>query len=116
MESQIEPQAITVITIINPEFITTVIITTASWASDTSITRRYQLALSALPMLIIETSVINDDHHMNGALTDNGVLVPSIQISDGDKVTLQHGNVVAVVTGDDTRLAVQSHLIVVLQS
>lgn len=115
MESQIEPQAITAITIINPEFITTVIITTASWARDASISRRSQLALSALPMLIIKTPVINDDYHTTGTLTHNGVLIPRIQISNGDKVTLHHGNVVAVVTGDDSRLAIQSHLIVVLK-
>lgn len=78
MESQIEPQAITVITIINPKFITTVIITTASWASDASLSKRSLLPLPALAMPIIKVPVINDDYRQTGTLTHNGVLIPRI--------------------------------------
>lgn len=60
-------------------------------------------------------SVINDVYHTTGTLTHNGVLVPSIQISNGDKVTLYHRYIVGIVTGDDGRVAIQSHLIVILK-
>lgn len=47
-------------------------------------------------------------------LTNNGVSLFVLQITDGDKVALQQRKVAAVLTGDDGGLAVQRHLVVVL--
>lgn len=47
-------------------------------------------------------------------LTNDGVSLFVLQVTDGDKVALQQRNVAAVLTGDDGGLAVQRHLVVVL--
>lgn len=47
-------------------------------------------------------------------LTHDGVLLPVLQVTDGDEVTLHHGHVGAVLAGDDARLSVERHLVVVL--
>lgn len=52
------------------------------------------------------------DHYF--FLTNNSILVFVLQVTDGDKVTLHHGNVAAVLTGDDCGLSVECHLVVIL--
>lgn len=47
-------------------------------------------------------------------LTKNGIFVSVLQVTDGDKVTLHHGNITAVFTGDDGGLSTECHLIVIL--
>lgn len=47
-------------------------------------------------------------------LTDDAILLLALQLADGDKVTLHHGHVAAVLAGDDAGLGVQGHLVVVL--
>lgn len=49
-------------------------------------------------------------------LTHDGVLLARLQVPDGHKVALQGRHLLAVLTGDDARLAVQGHLVIVLQS
>lgn len=48
-------------------------------------------------------------------LTNNGIFVSFLQVANRDKVTLHYGNVTAVLTGDDSGLPVECHLIVILQ-
>lgn len=50
---------------------------------------------------------------MHQILTNNGILVFVLQVTNGDKVTLHHGNITAVLAGDDGGLPVERHLIVV---
>lgn len=47
-------------------------------------------------------------------LTNNGIFFPDLQVTDGYKVTLQHGNITCVFTGDDAGVSVESHLIIIL--
>lgn len=47
-------------------------------------------------------------------LTNNGIFLSILQITNGDKVTLHHGNITAVITGNDGGLSIQCHLIVIL--
>lgn len=47
-------------------------------------------------------------------LTNDGVLLFLLQVADGDKVALHHGDIGAVLAGDDGGLSVQRHLVVVL--
>lgn len=47
-------------------------------------------------------------------LTNNSIFVSVLQVTDRDKVTLHHGNVTAVLTGDNGGLAIECHLIVIL--
>lgn len=47
-------------------------------------------------------------------LTNNSIFVSVLQVADRDKVTLHHGNITAVLTGDNGGLAIECHLIVIL--
>lgn len=47
-------------------------------------------------------------------LTNDGVLLLLLQVADGDKVALHHGDIGAVLAGGDGGLSVQRHLVVVL--
>lgn len=47
-------------------------------------------------------------------LTNDGVLLFVLQVTDGDKVALHQRNITAVLAGDDGGLAIQCHLVVVL--
>lgn len=47
-------------------------------------------------------------------LTNNSIFVSVLQVTDRDKVTLHHGNITAVFTGDNGGLAIECHLIVIL--
>lgn len=47
-------------------------------------------------------------------LTNDSVFLSVLQVADGDKVALHHGNVAAVLTGNDGGLSVESHFVVVL--
>ncbi len=48
-------------------------------------------------------------------LTNYGIFVSALQVTNGDKVTLHHGNITAVLAWDDGGLSVECHLIVILQ-
>lgn len=50
---------------------------------------------------------------MHQILTNNGIFVSVLQVTNRDKVTLHHGNVTAVLTGDDAGLPIERHLIVI---
>lgn len=47
-------------------------------------------------------------------LTNNGIFVSALQVTNGHKVTLHHGNITAVLTRDDGGLSIECHLIVIL--
>lgn len=47
-------------------------------------------------------------------LTNDGVSLFVLQVTDGNKIALHQRNVAAVLAGDDGGLAIQSHLVVVL--
>lgn len=110
-QSQSAPQAITVIGVINIVFIINVIITTTSWASTHLLRLRDTLSAAV--------NYLNGGYwwrqSLGGTHTYDAVLLSGLQISNGDKVTLHHGDIAAVLARDDARLAVEGHLVVILQ-
>lgn len=69
------------------------------------------------PQLIIKMLVIYDAN-LTGQLemlTYDGVFLPGLQVSNGNEVTLHHGDIMAVLARDDACLAIESHLVVILE-
>lgn len=67
--------------------------------------------------LIIKMLVIDGANRTGQGemLTYDGVFLPGLQVSNRNKLTLHHGDIMAVLTRDDACLSVESHLIVILK-
>lgn len=70
------------------------------------------------PKRLIIKMLVTDDANCTGQgkmLTYDGVFLPGLQISNGNKLTLHHGDIMAVLTRDDACISIESHLIVILK-